>query len=73
MLCRATGYGCTWMQLMLGMHAYAQNFENILTELKTQTPLTSMLINGYLLIKLVHHFGLRLVLIPFLLVYSTTS
>lgn len=47
------------MQLMQGMRVYVQNIENLLTGLKTQTPLTSMLINGYLLIKLVHPFGLR--------------
>jgi len=62
-----------WMQLMQGMHVYVQNIENLLTGLKTQTPLTWMLINGYLLIKLVHLFGLRYVGFISFLIYCSIS
>lgn len=55
---------------MRGVRVYAQSFENSLTELKTQTPLTSMLINGYLLIKLVHPFGLRCAVCVCLLLFN---
>ena len=29
MLCRATGYGCTWMQLMQGMHVFQKHTDGV--------------------------------------------